>query len=360
MTCWPHKNNFSSQFYTVYRRNIYYQHGQHLFLWSIQFWSKPIFIRTASNALKSVLQLFSLVPLFFAESYYYTTVQYSGQRTVGCNEERVGVSFGYEMHLGSVVLFCLISNRTLNNSSPGQFIARSTIASLLFKMVAADLKIHGTVLSTCTQRVLISAYEADIKPTIVEVNLQKGEHKQPAHLAIQPFGQIPVLSDGSFKVYESRAIARYIDLKYNGSKLLSIQDPAKYALIEQWISVEMSHFQEPTFQLAYELVFKPVYFGATTDHGAVAEQKEKLIKVLSLYDSHLKGKSYLVGDSFTLADAVHLPFCNLVFSLPEIAPILESHVNVKKWWQTISLRPSWQKVLAELKAARAAQSAQAL
>lgn len=39
----------------------------------------------------------------------------------------------------------------------------------------------------------------------------QGEHKQPAHLARQPFGQIPALEDvDGTKVFESRAILRYL------------------------------------------------------------------------------------------------------------------------------------------------------
>jgi glutathione S-transferase len=50
---------------------------------------------------------------------------------------------------------------------------------------------------------------------IVLVDLGKGEHKQPAHLAIQPFGKVPVLEDiDGTKIFESRAIMRYLVKKY--------------------------------------------------------------------------------------------------------------------------------------------------
>jgi glutathione S-transferase len=50
---------------------------------------------------------------------------------------------------------------------------------------------------------------------IILVDLGKGEQKQPAHLAIQPFGQVPVLEDtDGTKIFESRAIIRYLVKKY--------------------------------------------------------------------------------------------------------------------------------------------------
>jgi glutathione S-transferase len=98
------------------------------------------------------------------------------------------------------------------------------------------VQIYGMGGSTCTQRVLMTAIENGAEFEIKTVDLRKGEHKQPAHLARQPFGQIPAVEDDGFVVYESRAIARYIN-DTRGNKLVP-SDPKKRALMEQWISLE--------------------------------------------------------------------------------------------------------------------------
>ena len=98
--------------------------------------------------------------------------------------------------------------------------------------------------SLCCQTVLMSAIENNAEFTIKLVDLRKGEHKQPAHLARQPFGSIPALSeesDPSFMLYESREIARYIN-DTRGNKLIP-NDPKKRALMEQWISLELHLFK---------------------------------------------------------------------------------------------------------------------
>ena len=41
--------------------------------------------------------------------------------------------------------------------------------------------------------------------------LAPGEHKQPSHLARQPFGRMPALEHGEFTLYETQAILRYLD-----------------------------------------------------------------------------------------------------------------------------------------------------
>ena len=79
------------------------------------------------------------------------------------------------------------------------------------------MKIFGNPGSTCTRKVLMTAHENGAPFEFVLVDMAKGEHKQPAHLARQPFGQVPTLDDDGFAMYESRAMARYIDGKFGGA-----------------------------------------------------------------------------------------------------------------------------------------------
>lgn len=79
-------------------------------------------------------------------------------------------------------------------------------------------------------------------------------------MKLQPFGQIPYLDDNGFVVYESRAIARYIAVKYRANAALlpdPSSQPEKYAKFEQAASVEAFHFDQYASRAAAELVFKP-------------------------------------------------------------------------------------------------------
>jgi glutathione S-transferase len=57
------------------------------------------------------------------------------------------------------------------------------------------IKIHGSPKSTCTQRVAVVLSEKQVPYEIVALDFAKAEHKSPAYLQKQPFGQIPVLED---------------------------------------------------------------------------------------------------------------------------------------------------------------------
>ena len=57
------------------------------------------------------------------------------------------------------------------------------------------LKLYGFPISVATRRVALVLHEKNIPYDFIPVDLSKGEHKAPAHLANQPFGQVPFLDD---------------------------------------------------------------------------------------------------------------------------------------------------------------------
>ena len=125
------------------------------------------------------------------------------------------------------------------------------------------LKLHGNIHSTCTARVRTVLEELSIPYELVEVDFgQPGALKTPEVLAVQPFGQIPYIDDDGFKLFESRAICRYLALTYGGIGKL-IPDPSdvrKTALFEQAASIEVMDFDPPASGLGYEKIVKTCVF----------------------------------------------------------------------------------------------------
>src|SRR3954469_18305963 len=99
------------------------------------------------------------------------------------------------------------------------------------------LKLYGMREATCTQRVLATLAELGITDfEFIKINLFEKEQKNPSYLALQPWGKLPLLDDDGYLVYESRAICKYLALKYhekNKSLMPSLDNPKAYGLFEQ-------------------------------------------------------------------------------------------------------------------------------
>lgn len=210
----------------------------------------------------------------------------------------------------------------------------------------APIKVHGSVISTATQRVFATLYEKELEFEVVPVNLATGEHKKEPFISLNPFGQLPAFEDGDLKLFESRAITQYIAHTYadKGTQLIC-PDPKKMAHVSVWMEVEAHQFDPPASKLSWELVYKPMFGGIPVDPAAVEENEAKLGKVLDVYEARLSQSKYIACDCFTLADLHHLPNMQNLMGTP-VKKLFDSRPHVSAWCANILARPSWSKVQA--------------
>jgi glutathione S-transferase len=99
------------------------------------------------------------------------------------------------------------------------------------------LKLYGMREATCTQRVFTTLAELGITDfELIKINLFEKEQKNPSYLALQPWGKLPLLDDDGYLVYESRAICKYLALKFhekNKTLMPSLDNLKAYGQFEQ-------------------------------------------------------------------------------------------------------------------------------
>ncbi len=197
------------------------------------------------------------------------------------------------------------------------------------------LKIFGHPMSTCTRKVLMTCAETNTPFELNTVDFAKGEHKQPGHLARQPFGQIPTIEDDGFTMYESRAICRYINEKVGGKLVPS--DLKGRAIMEQWISVETSNFTPHAMKFIYHHTFN------RAQDAAVLETAGKgLETALGIMDARLAKSPFLGGADFTIADICFMPYIEYAMGTP-VKETFAKYSHVSSWWNKISERATWSK-----------------
>ncbi|XP_076885233.1 glutathione S-transferase APIC-like isoform X5 [Bidens hawaiensis] len=206
------------------------------------------------------------------------------------------------------------------------------------------IKVYGSMFSFATLRVLLCLAEKDIDFELITVDLASEEHKKPHMLALNPFGQIPAFEDGYLKLFESRAIARYILLAYAGKGTDLINpDPKKAALEAVWMEAEAHKFEPAVLTLAWELCMKRFLFGQKGDEDIVNAEEEKLESVLDLYEARLSESKYLSGDGYSLADLTHAPMIKFLMGT-EMKRVFNARPHVSAWVADMFARPACVKV----------------
>lgn len=172
---------------------------------------------------------------------------------------------------------------------------------------------------------------------LVLVDFAKGEHKQPAHLARQPFGQVPALDDDGFEMYESRAMARYIDGKCGGP--LTPKDARARAAMEQWISIETSNYAGHAMKFVYQYVFHREQTPQVLEAAGAG-----LELAYGAMDQRLATEPFLAGSTFSIADLCFMPYLEYLALSPAAAKLNE-RPHVAAWWARISAREAWGKTV---------------
>jgi glutathione S-transferase len=155
------------------------------------------------------------------------------------------------------------------------------------------MKLYFHPLSGHSHRARLFLSLIGVDADIVEVDLAKGEHKTPTFLALNPFGQVPVLDDNGIIVSDSTAILVYLAKTYAEKSWLP-DDAIGAAAVQRWLSVASG-------QIAYG----PCAARLITVFGAKFDADEVIARahaILALIDAELAGRRWLAADHPTIAD----------------------------------------------------------
>lgn len=114
--------------------------------------------------------------------------------------------------------------------------------------------------------------------------------------------------------------------------------------VEQWLEAESQSFNPPSSMLVLQLAFAP-RMGWKQDPALIEQSEGKLNKVLDVYEQRLGESRFLAGEEFTLADLSHLPNSHYLVNSTDRGSLITSRKNVGRWWEEISSRDSWKKVV---------------
>jgi glutathione S-transferase len=153
---------------------------------------------------------------------------------------------------------------------------------------------------TRSLRALWSLRELGVDFEFEVVNLLAGDHQRPEFLRLNPAGKVPVLVDGDLVLTESAAIVLYLAEKYPEKKLLP-SDLATRAQVYRWIMFAMTELEPPLWRITRHTALLPEEKRLPRD---VALAREDFARMAVVFEQHMAGRAFIVGDAITACDCV--------------------------------------------------------
>lgn len=195
---------------------------------------------------------------------------------------------------------------------------------------AQPIRLYRAAISGHCHRVELFLSLLGLPFELVDIDLMSKGHKTPDFLAMNPFGQVPVMADGGTLLADSNAILVYLAGRYAHQPGAWLpRDPLAAAAVQRWLSVA-----------AGQLAFGPAAARAVQLFGRPAnpEAIERSNALFAVMEQHLGSSAFLAGDTPTLADVANYSY---VARAPEGRVSLAPFPHLRAWLARIEALPGF-------------------
>ena len=153
------------------------------------------------------------------------------------------------------------------------------------------------------------------------------------YYTINPKGYVPLLElDNGERLTEGPAIVQYIADQAPDKKLAPANGTFARARLQEWLNFTTSEIHK-----TYSPLFNPA---VPEEYKTMA--KAKLQDRYRWVDSQLEGKSYVLGDAFSVADAYLFTVTNWA---PRVGVDLSAYKNIAAYLARVAARPAVQEAM---------------
>jgi glutathione S-transferase len=191
------------------------------------------------------------------------------------------------------------------------------------------VKLYYHNLSGHSHRARLFLSLLDVPHELVFVDLKKREQKSEAFLALNRFGQVPVLQEGETVISDSISIMVYLAKSLGRTDWLP-ENAVAAARVQRWLAVA-----------AGELSRGPVAARLVTVFGAPLDAEDAIRRshaVLTLVNDELSAAAWLATDHPTIADVALYSY---ISSAPEGNVDLSGYPHVLAWLARVEALPGF-------------------
>ena len=198
--------------------------------------------------------------------------------------------------------------------------------------------LHGYQYSVYVRIARMVLAEKGVAYERVEVN-PFAQDMPSAYLRLHPFRRVPVLVHDDFVLYETGAIARYIDEAFPGPSLQPTA-PRDRARMTQIISVIDAYAYWPMVRQVFShAVFRP-RTGQPVDAAEIARGLEGSVRALGALEALAMAGDFLLGYRLSLADLHLAPMIAYLSAAGEARGLVAANPKLSAWWRVMQRRES--------------------
>jgi glutathione S-transferase len=204
----------------------------------------------------------------------------------------------------------------------------------------SDPVVFGAAYSVYVRIARLALVEKGIPYRLAEVDIFADGGPPAGYAERHPFGRIPAFEHDGFRLYETGAIARYVDEAFAGPALMP-GDAKGRARANQVVSIVDNYaYPAMVWGIFVEAVRAPLQ-GRTSDAAKIAGALVKSATCLGALEALAAGESAaLLGKDISLADLYLAPVMRYFTMAPEGAALLARCARLARWWAWMQQRPS--------------------
>lgn len=196
------------------------------------------------------------------------------------------------------------------------------------------LKVWGRLTSSNVQKVMWAVGELELAHERIDLGGQFGGNREPAYLAKNPNGLIPVIEDGDLILWESNAIVRYLAARY-GAGRLQPNDLRNQALASQWMDWQLSVVGPALFPAFWGLIRTPP---GQRDQAAIDASRAKTADAFKILNARLASSAFVAGNAFSMGD---IPIGVMAYRFRQLVPDRPLLPNFDRWYSALESRPAF-------------------
>jgi GSH-dependent disulfide-bond oxidoreductase len=179
-------------------------------------------------------------------------------------------------------------------------------------------------------KVALCLEESELPYEVVPVDLLKGEQHLSEYRAINPNGKAPAIVDDGVVVFDSAAILLYLSEKTG----LFYGTRADRPTVFSWLMFVATGLSPFSGQASH---FNRVH---TDSPYATNRYRREVERHYDVLEARLKGRPYIAGDSYTIADMAAWGWVGRVATAVPGDNPLDRWPNVKRWFESVDARPA--------------------